>query len=147
MNLQRSKENPRRPLNTSSDPLNVQETKCFPSISTRSTPKESFTTGTGFFLGMLNHHNAAINPVMPTKSHGGTGMGGSEESNAIKAMMPAKIALATTLATMFSRCLEKNSRINPLIGIGRGLTASPIPHHRTYGSRIRRFGRLSRGNT
>jgi hypothetical protein len=32
-----------------------------------------------------------------------------------------------------------------LIGIGRGLTASPLPHHRTYGSRIRRFGRLSQG--
>ena len=33
------------------------------------------------------------------------------------------------------------------IGIGRGLTASPLPHHRTYGSRIRRFGRLSQGET
>ena len=31
------------------------------------------------------------------------------------------------------------------IGIGRGLAASPLPHHRTYGSRIRRFGRLSQG--
>ena len=31
------------------------------------------------------------------------------------------------------------------IGIGRGLTASPLPHHRTFGSRIRRFGRLSQG--
>jgi hypothetical protein len=31
------------------------------------------------------------------------------------------------------------------IGIGRGLTASP-PHHRTYGSRIRRFGRFRQGN-
>src|SRR5687768_8711446 len=28
-------------------------------------------------------------------------------------------------------------------GIGRGLTASPLPHHRTDGSRLRRFGRLS----
>ena len=27
------------------------------------------------------------------------------------------------------------------IGIGRGLTASPLPHHRTSGSRLRRFGR------
>ncbi len=34
-----------------------------------------------------------------------------------------------------------------LIGIGRGLTASPLPHHRTDGSRIRRFGRLSQGET
>jgi hypothetical protein len=33
------------------------------------------------------------------------------------------------------------------IGIGRGLTASPLPHHRTYGSRIRRFGGLSQGET
>ena len=33
------------------------------------------------------------------------------------------------------------------IGIGRGLTASPLPHHRTYGSRIRRFGRFSQGDT
>ena len=33
------------------------------------------------------------------------------------------------------------------IGIGRGLTASPLPHHRTYGSRLRRFGRLSIGYT
>jgi hypothetical protein len=33
------------------------------------------------------------------------------------------------------------------IGIGRGLTASPLPHHRTYGSRIRRFGRWSQGVT
>jgi hypothetical protein len=33
------------------------------------------------------------------------------------------------------------------IGIGRGLTASPLPHHRTYGSRIRRFGRLRQGDT
>jgi hypothetical protein len=29
------------------------------------------------------------------------------------------------------------------IGIGRGLTASPRPHHRTYGSRLRRFGGFS----
>ena len=28
-----------------------------------------------------------------------------------------------------------------------GLTAYPLPHHRTYGSRIRRFGRLSQGDT
>jgi hypothetical protein len=33
------------------------------------------------------------------------------------------------------------------IGIGRGLTASPLPHHRTYGSRLRRFGRFSQGDT
>ena len=32
-----------------------------------------------------------------------------------------------------------------LIGIGRGLAASPRPHHRTYGSRLRRCGRLSQG--
>ena len=32
------------------------------------------------------------------------------------------------------------------IGIGRGLTASPLPHHRTYGSRIRRFGRVHWGD-
>src|SRR5712691_1423540 len=30
-----------------------------------------------------------------------------------------------------------------LIGIGGDLTASPLPHHRTFGSRIRRFGSLS----
>ena len=30
-------------------------------------------------------------------------------------------------------------------GIGGGLTASPLPHHRTNGSRIRRFGRVSQG--
>ena len=30
-----------------------------------------------------------------------------------------------------------------LIGIGRGLATPLLPHHRTYGSRIRRFGRLS----
>jgi hypothetical protein len=29
------------------------------------------------------------------------------------------------------------------IGIGGDLTASPLPHHRTFGSRIRRFGSLS----
>jgi hypothetical protein len=29
------------------------------------------------------------------------------------------------------------------IGIGRGLTASPLPHHRTCGARRRRFGRCS----
>jgi hypothetical protein len=40
-----------------------------------------------------------------------------------------------------------HSLIASRIGIGRGLTASPLPHHRTYGSRIRRFGRLSRGAT
>jgi hypothetical protein len=40
--------------------------------------------------------------------------------------------------TRFNRCL---------IGIGRGLTASPLPHHRTYGSRIRRFGRCGQGET
>jgi hypothetical protein len=34
-----------------------------------------------------------------------------------------------------------------LIGIGRGLAASPLPHHRTYASRLRRFGRLSQGKT
>ena len=32
-----------------------------------------------------------------------------------------------------------------LFGIGGGLTTSPLPHHRTNGSRIRRFGRLSQG--
>src|SRR5262245_22443441 len=32
-----------------------------------------------------------------------------------------------------------------LIGIGRGLTAAPLPHHRTDGSRLRRFGRLRQG--
>jgi hypothetical protein len=31
------------------------------------------------------------------------------------------------------------------IGIGRGLTASPLPHHRTFGSRRRRFGGFSQG--
>ena len=30
-----------------------------------------------------------------------------------------------------------------LIEIGGGLTTSPLPHHRTFGSRIRRFGRFS----
>ena len=34
-----------------------------------------------------------------------------------------------------------------LIGIGRGLAASPLPHHRTYGSRIRRFGGLGPGES
>src|SRR5712691_13554568 len=29
------------------------------------------------------------------------------------------------------------------IGIGGSLTAPPLPHHRTYGSRIRRFGSVS----
>src|SRR5437764_13942915 len=29
------------------------------------------------------------------------------------------------------------------IGIGESLAAPPLPHHRTYGSRIRRFGELS----
>jgi len=29
------------------------------------------------------------------------------------------------------------------IGIGGSLTTPPLPHHRTYGSRIRRFGGLS----
>jgi hypothetical protein len=33
------------------------------------------------------------------------------------------------------------------MGIGRGLTASPLPHHRTYGSRIRRFGRFRQSDT
>jgi hypothetical protein len=33
------------------------------------------------------------------------------------------------------------------IGMGRGLAASPLPHHRAYGSRIRRCGRLSQGET
>src|SRR5712691_3042688 len=32
-----------------------------------------------------------------------------------------------------------------LFGIEGGLTTSPFPHHRTNGSRIRRFGRLSQG--
>ena len=30
-----------------------------------------------------------------------------------------------------------------LIGIGGSLAAPPLPHHRTYGSRIRRFGKVS----
>src|SRR5712692_5122141 len=33
----------------------------------------------------------------------------------------------------------------PSFGIGRSLTAPLLPHHRTNGSRIRRFGRLSQG--
>jgi hypothetical protein len=37
--------------------------------------------------------------------------------------------------------------ISHLIGIGRGLAASPLPHHRTFGSRIRRFGGLSQGES
>ncbi len=32
------------------------------------------------------------------------------------------------------------------IGIGRGLAAPLLPHHRTFGSRIRRFGRFSQGD-
>jgi hypothetical protein len=39
--------------------------------------------------------------------------------------------------TRFNRCL---------IGIGRDLTVSPLPHHRTYGSRSRRFGRVRQGD-
>src|SRR5215510_7046121 len=31
-------------------------------------------------------------------------------------------------------------RMRRIIGIGGSLTAPPLPHHRTYGSRIRRFG-------
>ncbi len=37
-------------------------------------------------------------------------------------------------------------RVSP-IGIGRGLAASPLPHHRTFGSRIRRFGGVSQGES
>jgi hypothetical protein len=33
------------------------------------------------------------------------------------------------------------------IGIGRDLTASPLPHHRTDGSRLRRCGGCSQGET
>jgi hypothetical protein len=33
-----------------------------------------------------------------------------------------------------------------LLGRAMGLTASPLPHHRTYGSRRRRFGRFSQGD-
>ena len=45
-------------------------------------------------------------------------------------------------------CLVGARMVFPLyfwrrIGIGGGLTTSPLPHHRTYGSRIRRFGRFS----
>jgi len=35
--------------------------------------------------------------------------------------------------------------LRDLIGIGRGLTASPLPHHRTDGARLRRCGRLRQG--
>jgi hypothetical protein len=31
-----------------------------------------------------------------------------------------------------------------LIGIGENLTTPPLPHHRTYGSRIRRFGSVNK---
>ena len=36
---------------------------------------------------------------------------------------------------------------SPTIGIGGGLATSPLPHHRTYGSRIRWFGGCSQGDT
>jgi hypothetical protein len=35
------------------------------------------------------------------------------------------------------------TRMRRLIGIGGGLKTSPLPYYRTFGSRIRRFGRFS----
>ena len=55
-------------------------------------------------------------------------------SGTLCAMVPASFSIRACLS-------------GSLIGIGRGLTTAPLPHHRTYGSRIRRFGRLSRGDT
>src|SRR6266700_1298745 len=40
---------------------------------------------------------------------------------------------------------KSHSALRRLFGIEGGLTTSPLPHHRTNGSRIRRFGRLSQG--
>ena len=34
-------------------------------------------------------------------------------------------------------------RFGPKIGIGGSLAAPPLPHHRTYGSVLRRFEKLS----
>jgi hypothetical protein len=34
---------------------------------------------------------------------------------------------------------QKKDRLGSQIGIGGRLTTPPLPHHRTYGSRIRRF--------
>src|SRR5438045_9104026 len=39
--------------------------------------------------------------------------------------------------------LQRVSDAAPRIAIGGSLAAPPLPHHRTYGSRIRRFGELS----
>jgi hypothetical protein len=40
----------------------------------------------------------------------------------------------------------RSPRKNPAIGIGGVVTHAPLPHHRTCGSRIRRFGGLSRAS-
>jgi hypothetical protein len=42
-----------------------------------------------------------------------------------------------------SRFFRDQKRFPRLIGIGGSLTTPLLPHHRTYGSRIRRFGGLS----
>jgi hypothetical protein len=51
------------------------------------------------------------------------------------------LAFAFQLPAPLRRCAPCLAHI----GIGRGLTASPLPHHRTYESRLRRFGGLSWG--
>jgi hypothetical protein len=50
---------------------------------------------------------------------------------------------ASCLSTELAVAQDLTPFLWRLIGIGRDLTASPLPHHRTYGSRIRRFGGFS----
>jgi hypothetical protein len=50
-----------------------------------------------------------------------------------------------SLCRCFVQCQRLAVRVRR-IGIGRDLTASPLPHHRTDGSRLRRFGRCRPGH-
>jgi hypothetical protein len=50
-------------------------------------------------------------------------------------------------AELIPSLFAHETEIRQLIGIGRSLTASPLPPHRTYGSRLRRFGRHCQGET
>src|SRR5947207_2639900 len=47
------------------------------------------------------------------------------------------LVMPALVAGIYVFCLSEQ------IGIGESLAAPPLPHHRTYGSRIRRFGELS----
>jgi len=71
------------------------------------------------------------------------GMDGMEVLEKLQRLTPFPLVMIMTAYGEIRSAVQAiNGRATLTIGIGGDLTASPLPHHRTYGSRIRRFGGL-----